>query len=132
MTQPTRPVCMGALLLVLAAGTTIGSAQRPDLGELMRQKLDHAQALLGAVVLGDHAQVERIAGELVLLSEASTWSPLQTPQYLHHASVFREAARSLAEEARARDIDGVSLAYVEMTLSCVQCHKHVRGARRGD
>ena len=132
MTQPTRPVCMGALLLVLAAGTTIGSAQRPDLGELMRQKLDHAQALLGAVVLGDHAQVERIAGELVLLSEASTWSPLQTPQYLHHAANFREAARSLAEEARARDIDGVSLAYMEMTLSCVQCHKHVRGARRGD
>ena len=132
MTQPTRPVCMGALLLVLVAGTTIGSAQRPDLGELMRQKLDHAQALLGAVVLGDHAQVERIAGELVLLSEASTWSPLQTPQYLHHAADFREAARSLAEEARARDIDGVSLAYMEMTLSCVQCHKHVRGARRGD
>ena len=132
MTQPTRPVCMGALLLVLAAGTTIGSAQRPDLGELMRQKLDHAQALPGAVVLGDHAQVERIAGELVLLSEASTWSPLQTPQYLHHAANFREAARSLAEEARARDIDGVSLAYMEMTLSCVQCHKHVRGARRGD
>ena len=123
---------MGALLLVLVAGTTIGSAQRPDLGELMRQKLDHAQALLGAVVLGDHAQVERIAGELVLLSEASTWSPLQTPQYLHHAADFREAARSLAEEARARDIDGVSLAYMEMTLSCVQCHKHVRGARRGD
>ena len=130
--QPTRPVCMRALLLVLVAGTTIGSAQRPDLGELMRQKLDHAQALLGAVVLGDHAQVERIAGELVLLSEASTWSPLQTPQYLHHAANFREAARSLAEEARARDIDGVSLAYMEMTLSCVQCHKHVRGARRGD
>ena len=76
--------------------------------------------------------MERIAGELVLLSEASTWSPLQTPQYLHHAADFREAARSLAEEARARDIDGVSLAYMEMTLSCVQCHKHVRGARRGD
>ena len=131
MTQPTRAVWVGALLLILAA-TTIGSAQRPSLGELMREKLDYAQALLGAVVLGNHAEVERAAGELVRLSEASTWSPLQTPQYLHHAANFREAARSLAEEARARDIDGVSLAYMEMTLSCVQCHKHVRGARLGD
>ena len=131
MTQPTRPVCIGALLLVLAA-TTIGSAQRPRLDELMRQKLARAQALVGAVVLGNHAEVERAADVLVRLSEASTWSPLQTPQYLQHAATFREAARSLAEEARARDIDGVSLAYMEMTLSCVQCHKHVRGARLGD
>ena len=131
MTQPTRHAWVGALLLVLAAAT-VGSAQRPSLGELMREKLDHAQALLGAVVLGNHAEVERTAGELVRLSEASTWSPLQTPQYLHHASDFRVAAQSLADEARARDIDGVSLAYMEMTLSCVQCHKHVRGARLGN
>ncbi len=131
MTQPTRRAWVGALLLILAAAT-VGSAQRPGLGELMREKLDHAQALLGAVVLGNHAEVERTADELVRLSEASTWSPLQTPQYLHHASDFRVAAQSLADEARARDIDGVSLAYMEMTLSCVQCHKHVRGARLGD
>ena len=131
MTQPTRRAWVGALLLILVA-TTVGSAQRPGLGELMREKLDHAQALLGAVVLGNHAEVERAAGELVRLSEASTWSPLQTPQYLHHASDFRVAAQSLADEARARDIDGVSLAYMEMTLSCVQCHKHVRGARLGN
>ena len=131
MTQPTRRAWVGALLLILAAAT-VGSAQRPGLGELMREKLDHAQALLGAVVLGNHAEVERAAGELVRLSEASTWSPLQTPQYLHHASDFRVAAQSLADEARARDIDGVSLAYMEMTLSCVQCHKHVRGARLGN
>ena len=131
MTQPTRRAWVGALLLILAAAA-VGSAQRPGLGELMREKLDHAQALLGAVVLGNHAEVERAAGELVRLSEASTWSPLQTPQYLHHASDFRVAAQSLADEARARDIDGVSLAYMEMTLSCVQCHKHVRGARLGN
>lgn len=131
MTQSIRPAAVGALLLSLAA-TTSGSAQRPGLDELMRQKLNHAQALVGAVVLGSHGPVERAADELLRLSEASTWSPLQTPQYLHHASVFREAARSLAEEARARNTDGVSLAYVEMTLACVQCHKHVRGARRGN
>ena len=46
-----------ALILTCAAP---GSAQAPGLGELMRDKLDHAQALLAAVVLGDHARVERI------------------------------------------------------------------------
>ena len=131
MMRRTRRAWVGVVLLVLAA-TTVGSAQRPDLGELMRDKLMHAEALVRAVVLGSHTQVERSATELVRISEATTWSPLQTPQYLNHASQFRVAAQTLADEARARDIDGVSLAYMEMTLSCVQCHKLVRGARRGD
>lgn len=131
MMQRIRPAWVGAVILVLAA-TTIGSAQRPNLGELMREKLMHAEDLVGAVVLGNHARIEQSAAELVRLSEATTWSPLQTPQYLNHASQFRVAAETLADEARARDIDGVSLAYMEMTLSCVQCHKHVRGARLGN
>lgn len=126
-----RRTAAAAAALILACAAP-GSAQAPGLGELMRDKLDHAQALLAAVVLGDHARVERIAGELRLLSEASTWSPLQTAEYLHYASDFRESARALMDAAAARNTDGVSLAYMEMTLNCVQCHKHVRGARRGD
>ena len=98
----------------------------------MREKLDHAQALLASVVLGDHAGAARLANELALLSEASTWSPLRTAEHLHYASDFRESARSLIDAANAGNTDGVSLAYMEMTLNCVQCHKHVRGARRGD
>ena len=131
MTTWKRSIGLGLVLLTVAFSTT-GSAQLPRLGELMQQKLDHSQQLLAAVVLGNHVNVERYANELVLISEASTWSPLQTPEYLHHASDFRETANSLIEEANARNIDGVSLAYMEMTLTCVQCHKHVRGARMAD
>ena len=131
MTQRIRPACLGVVILIVAA-TTVGSAQRPNLGELMREKLMHAERLVGAVVLGNHGQVAQSAAELVRLSEATTWSPLQTPQYLNHASQFRVAAQTLADEARDRNTDGVSLAYMEMTLSCVQCHKLVRGARLGN
>ena len=123
-----RTTGLGLVLLTVAFSTT-GSAQLPRLNELMQQKLDHSQQLLTAVVLGNHVNVERFASELILISEASTWSPLQTPEYLHYASDFRESAGALIEEAKARNIDGVALAYMEMTLTCVQCHKHVRGAR---
>lgn len=131
MRQRTRATLTAALLLIVAL-TTTGSAQLPSLGQLMRDKLDHAQDLLAAVVLGDHGRVERIANELVALSEASTWSPLQTVQYLRYAADFRGSAHALMEAAAERNTDGVSLAYMEMTLNCVQCHKHVRGARLGD
>ncbi len=131
MRQRTRATLIATLLLVLTL-TTTGSAQLPSLAQLMRDKLDHAQQLLAAVVLGDHGRVERIANELVALSEASTWSPLQTVQYLHYAADFRGSAHALMEAAAARNSDGVSLAYMELTINCVQCHKHVRGARLGN
>ena len=134
MTRFTRlTITLGALLTVAVLTTVPGrSEQLPRLNELMRQKLDHAQQVLEAVVLGQYVSIERYAHELELLSEASTWSPMQTPEYLHYAADFREAARGLAQEARDRDIDGVSLAYMELTMTCVQCHKHVRGSQRAD
>lgn len=127
-----KPSIWLGLVLLTVTFTTTGSAQLPRLSELMQQKLEHSQELLAAVVLGNHVGVERYANELMLISEASTWSPLQTPEYLHYASAFRESTETLIEEANARNLDGVALAYMEVTLTCVQCHKHVRGARLAD
>lgn len=130
--RATRPSIWLGLVLLTVTFTTTGSAQLPRLSELMQQKLEHSQELLTAVVLGNHVNVERYANELMLISEASTWSPLQTPEYLHYASAFRESTETLIKEANARNLDGVALAYMEVTLTCVQCHKHVRGARLAD
>jgi hypothetical protein len=132
MRRPT--IRFGSVLCatLLLALTTSSAAQLPRLDELMRQKLEHGQNLFEAVVLADHVSVERYAYELTLLSEASTWTPLRTHQYLSYASTFRDAAASLQEAARDRDQDKVSSAYMELVASCVQCHQHVRGAGRAD
>jgi uncharacterized protein (TIGR01244 family) len=42
---------------------------------------------------------------------------------------FRRNAERAASGARAKNIDGVALAYVQMTMNCVNCHKHVREVR---
>ena len=109
-----------------------GSAQLPNLGELMQQKLEHGQNLLEAVVQGDHVSVERFANELTLLSEASTWTSLRTPEYLQYASWFRDSASQLMAEARERNTERMTFAYTELITTCVQCHRHVRGAQRAD
>ena len=62
------------VVILALLSTQAGSAQLLDLNDLMKQKLEHAQNLLEAVVLGDHTSVERFANELTLLSEASTWT----------------------------------------------------------
>ena len=58
--------------------------------------------------------------------------PLQTTEYLDYAADFRAAARGLLTEAQGRNVDGVSYAYTVLVAACIQCHKHVRGARRAD
>jgi hypothetical protein len=98
----------------------------------MRNKLEHGQGLLRAVVLGEHVSVEQHAYGLTLLSEASTWTPLTTPQYLRFAADFREISARLRQEAQNRDMERVVFAYTELVTTCAQCHRHVRGAQSAD
>jgi hypothetical protein len=121
-----------ALMMSLVAFTHVGSAQLPNLNEIMRQKLEHGQGLLEAVVLGQHVAVERYAYELTLLSEATTWTPLRTPEFLRYASRFRDSADSLMEEAQNENMERVAFAYTELVTTCVQCHRHVRGAQAAE
>ena len=115
-----------ALLPLLAAPV----AAQPNLGGLMRQKLDRAQQLFEAVVLARFPAVARHAGELLRISEESTWTAAPTTAYGQHAGEFQEAARDLGAAADARDMDEVSTAYVTLVSSCVQCHRQLRGAVR--
>ena len=108
-----------ALLVPLAAPA---SAQT-DLRILMRQKLELAQRLFGAVVLGRLPAVERDAAELVRVSETAAWMTAPTPEYFTHAADFQEAARDLSAAASAGDLGEVSSAYMTIVETCVQCHR---------
>ena len=120
------------VVILALLSTQTGSAQLPNLSDLMQQKLEHTQNLLEAVVLGDHTSVERFGNELTLLSEASTWTSLRTLEYLQYASSFRDSSASLVEQAQAGDMERVAFAYAELVTTCVQCHRHVRGARQAN
>jgi hypothetical protein len=41
--------------------------------------------------------------------------------------VFRRHVNSLVKAAKDRNLDAATLGYVRMTMSCVDCHKLVRG-----
>ena len=120
------------LALAMVALSAAPAAAQQDLGNLMRQKLDRAQGLFEAVVLARFPAVARYAGDLLRISEQSTWTPMTAPAYLRYAGEFQEAARSLGQAAAARDIDEVSTAYMTLTSSCVQCHRLLRESGRAE
>ncbi len=93
---------------------------------LMRQKLEHAQQLLSALSLGDFDRMGEHARELQRISLEARWSQPHSPSYAEYGDDFRSALDRIVAAAEKQNIDGAALNYVQVVLTCVQCHKVVR------
>ena len=93
----------------------------------MREKLEQSQKVLGALVTEDYFTLERISERLSAMTQEATWQAFQNPDYTQFSANFRSQANALAKAAKEKNIDAATLAYVRMTMSCVDCHKSVRG-----
>jgi hypothetical protein len=100
-----------------------------DVKELMKQKLQNSQKILEAIATNDFDSLEKHAGELILISKEAEWKVVKTPRYETYSNDFRRNAEALIQSAKEKNIDAAALAYVDLTLNCVKCHKHVREVR---
>ncbi len=126
MTVPLRWSVVLALVVALL-GTT--SAQTPATGRVMRDKLAHSQKILEAILISDYALLDRESAALVRATELPAWSVLKSPEYLRQSAAFLSAIQDLRDAAKARDLDAAALHYMSLTLTCIQCHNHLKGAR---
>jgi hypothetical protein len=126
MTVPLRWSVVLALVVALL-GTT--SAQTPATGRVMRDKLAHSQKILEAILVSDYASLDRESAALVRATELPAWAVLKSPEYLRQSAAFISAIQDLRDAAKARDLDAAALDYMALTLTCIQCHKHLKGAR---
>jgi hypothetical protein len=127
-----RKVILFLAFVALFAGipTLSGHDQEPSkVQKLMRKKLEHAQKVLEGVATGDFKLIANNAEELIQISKLAGWRVVRTPRYELHSNDFRRTAEALVQEANNKNHDATALAYVEMTLACVKCHKYVREVR---
>lgn len=116
-------------------GTALGvfafaQPKDPDaVQKIMRAKLEHSQEILEGVATEDFDAIKKNAQSLALLSQAAGWQVYQTPDYQQYSADFRRIADSLVEKAEKKNLDGAALDYMRLTMSCVQCHKYIRGVR---
>lgn len=63
----------------------------------------------------------------------ATWRINDTDKYLLFSNDFRRSAENLQKAAKDKKIDAAALAHVDMTLTCVRCHRYLRdeGIARG-
>lgn len=120
---------IGSIVLSASLGLSAAGNQTPALKRVMREKLEHSQKILEAVVTSDWMALERHSRELERLTDSPAWSVLKTPEYVRQSAAFLRATQDLLEAARQRDLETAPVAYVSLTLSCVQCHRYVARAR---
>src|SRR5262245_33175903 len=119
------------LVLTVAFPSVSGYGDEPakKVSELMRKKLENSQKVLEGVVMNDFKLIAKHADELIDLSKQAEWKALKTPQYEIHSNDFRRSAETLIKNAKDKNLDAAALTYMEMTLTCVRCHKYVREER---
>jgi hypothetical protein len=120
----------GVVVVVMATGLAWAAAppEADKVAVFMRAKLAHADHVLEGLAIEDYEMIERAAQELSLASLDSNWQVLQTEDYVRQSAEFRRSCDALKKAAQEKNLDGATLAWVEVTLKCVQCHKYVRDA----
>ena len=73
----------------------------------------------------DYAKLAENADDLRKLAEKQ-WIEKETPEYRAQLKDFWVVLEGIRSSADDNDIDGATLAYMQMTLSCVRCHKYLR------
>jgi len=124
------------LALILLAGFVTVAAHGEDTDKnkdkvsgLMKRKLENAQKVLEGLALNDFEAIAKHAEELIAISKEAEWKIVKTPRYEIHSNDFRRIADDLVKSAKDKNIDAAALNYVELTMTCVKCHKHVRQVR---
>ena len=132
---PRLAVAAGIVVRAVAAvtgsrPTADESTTRPDqVAVFMRAKLAHSQNVLEGLAIEDYDLIDKGAQELSLASEDASWQVLQTEDYARQSADFRRSCDSLRKAAKSHNLDGAALAWMEVTMKCVQCHKYVRDVR---
>ncbi|HEY7700068.1 MAG TPA: hypothetical protein VIE88_16705 [Vicinamibacteria bacterium] len=91
--------------------------------EIMWKKLDLSHGALDAIALEDFEALEAYASDLVALSVAGELNISNEESYKPESREFREAALALGKAAHERKIEAAALAYVDLTLRCMSCHR---------
>lgn len=120
-----------AVIVSAASPTLLAADSKPQntVQALMQQKLESAHGLLEGLVREDFKMIQINADRLKNISKATTWYQTDSELFLSYAKSFQNAAEYLSEQTKLKNLEGVAMGYVRITLECMQCHNYVRAGR---
>lgn len=131
-----RTLCIVCLLGgVLAGGASFTSPAAEEVDDdeavkaFMHAKLDAAQKVLEGLVTERFGVIRQGADRMLVMSRSAEWHVHKTPAYAQHSAEFQNAAERVKKAAREEELDAASLAYLQLTMSCINCHKYARSIK---
>ena len=114
-----------------SAAVQVEIAAPPDkktMEKFMTRKLAAAQRALEGVARDDHALIQKATAEMIELSRQAAWEQMASYRFVQDTTDFVAAAEFLSRMADAKDVEGTSLGFMRLTMTCTNCHNHVRTA----
>lgn len=108
-----------------------GSGDKKDepagsLHRFMRQKMQASNLILEGLCMDDLKTVAAGTQTLMKMPSEAKWRVSNDMMYRRYSNEFVQAVEELHKEAEENDIDGASMAWVNVTMKCMKCHKWVR------
>jgi hypothetical protein len=108
-----------------------GSGDKKDepagsLHRFMRQKMQASNLILEGLCMDDLKTVAAGTQTLMKMPSEAKWRVSNDMMYRRYSNEFVQAVEELQKEAEENDIDGASMAWVNVTMKCMKCHKWVR------
>lgn len=93
----------------------------------MKLKLEYAQKILQGLAEGDFDRIALNAEAMQGFSKFEGLLRRRPKGYAAQLEIFKDANAELIRQANRGNLDGSVLAFTQLTLSCVNCHKRIRG-----
>lgn len=120
------------MVLAVSLGVGLGHTHADEKGTadqktLMKRKLNESKTLLEGLALEDYEKIAESANQLNLISMEAQWTELLSPRYGEFGAEFRRAVDRVKDMAEKENLDGATLNFMNVIMTCVQCHNAVRG-----
>lgn len=138
MKSRLRLVALVGCGLLLASIHPTAAQDKPEIAPekasaWMKQKLELSQNILSGLTMGDFESAELNAQRMNVVNYLEKWMAADKPQYAEYKrqlNYFELANREILRQCKAKNIEGATLAYNQLTISCVQCHQVVRDSKK--
>jgi len=122
-------ITVGGLFVCPLSGQEKVAAQEKS-SVWMKKKLEFSQNILAGLTESDFDKISRNAKNMNFLGHLEKWGRADNLDYKRQVSHFEFANAELIRQAKDKNLDGATLAYNLLTVSCVHCHQIVRDAKK--
>jgi hypothetical protein len=111
------------------AENTPQGAEKERRSVWMDRKLQYSQELLAGIAAADFDKIVTSAQSMRSLNKVEAFVRSRSSGYRTQLAIFEDSLDEIIRQAEKDNVEGAALGFTQLTISCVNCHKQLRGAK---